>query len=99
MKRIVKDKRLRKNVAKYAQKRRLLKRIASNQQLDQNTQWEARLELNKLPRKRSPSRIRNRCLITGRGRGMLDKKFKLSRIKFRELASDALLPGITKAVW
>lgn len=56
------------------------------------------LALDKLPKNASPVRLRNRCALTGRGRGYI-RKFGLSRIKFRELASGGYIPGITKASW
>lgn len=54
--------------------------------------------LNKLPRNSSPVRLRNRCQFTGRSRGFL-RKFKLSRLCFREMASQGLIPGVVKASW
>jgi small subunit ribosomal protein S14 len=54
--------------------------------------------LSQLPRNASPTRVVNRCLITGRRRAYL-RRFKLSRITFRELASSGLIPGVTKASW
>ena len=54
--------------------------------------------LNKLPRNSSPVRLRNRCQFTGRARGFL-RKFKLSRLCFREMASQGLIPGVVKASW
>lgn len=54
--------------------------------------------LNKMPRNSSPVRLRNRCQFTGRSRGFL-RKFKLSRLCFREMASQGLIPGIVKASW
>ena len=54
--------------------------------------------LSQLPRNASPSRVTNRCLMSGRRRGYL-RRFKLSRIAFRELASNGLIPGVTKSSW
>jgi small subunit ribosomal protein S14 len=54
--------------------------------------------LQKLPRNASPTRVRNRCSLTGRGRGFIGR-YGLSRIKFRELALDGKLPGVKKASW
>ncbi len=54
--------------------------------------------LNKLPKNSSPTRLRNRCQCTGRARGFL-RKFKLSRICFREMANQGAIPGIVKASW
>jgi small subunit ribosomal protein S14 len=70
--------------------------------LDMSKPIEERLNavdvLNKMPRNSSPVRLRNRCQLTGRARGFL-RKFKLSRLCFREMAHQALIPGIVKASW
>jgi small subunit ribosomal protein S14 len=58
----------------------------------------ARIALNKMPRDSSPIRLRNRCQMTGRARGYL-RKFKMSRLTFRELASAGMIPGVTKSSW
>lgn len=58
----------------------------------------ARIALNKMPRDSSPIRLRNRCQLTGRARGYL-RKFKLSRLSFREMALAGMLPGVTKSSW
>jgi small subunit ribosomal protein S14 len=73
-------------VAKFAEKRKKLK--------DEGKY----IELSNLPRNSSPVRLRNRCKLTGRPRGYI-RIFGLSRIKFRELASNGKIPGITKASW
>ena len=70
----------------------LFKKTSSDERID------AINKLSKLPKNSSPCRLRNRCIITGRPRGNY-RKFKLSRIAFRELASDGKLPGITKSSW
>jgi small subunit ribosomal protein S14 len=75
-----------KMVAKYAERRAQYKKDGN---------WEA---LDKLPRNASPVRVRNRCRLTGRPRGYVGF-FGISRIKFRELALDGKIPGITKASW
>ncbi len=79
-------------------KRQKLKAIV----LDLNSSEEERLlaqhSLNKLPRNSSPVRLRNRCQLTGRARGVL-RKFKLSRLCFREMANMGLIPGVTKSSW
>ncbi|MBX9744655.1 MAG: 30S ribosomal protein S14 [Chlamydiales bacterium] len=54
--------------------------------------------LNKMPKNSSPIRLRNRCQLTGRSRGFL-RKFKLSRLCFREMANQGLIPGVFKASW
>ncbi len=70
--------------------------------LDMKKPIEERLEavdsLNKMPKNSSATRLRNRCQFTGRARGFL-RKFKLSRICFREMANQGLIPGIVKASW
>jgi small subunit ribosomal protein S14 len=73
-------------VAKYAQKREELKAAGD---------WEA---LQKLPRNSSPTRLRNRCSVTGRGKGVY-RKFGLGRNMFRQLALDGKIPGIRKSSW
>jgi small subunit ribosomal protein S14 len=73
-------------VAKYATKRAALKAAGDYVALD------------KLPRNASPVRLHNRCKLTGRPRGYM-RKFGISRVTFREMASDGKIPGITKASW
>jgi small subunit ribosomal protein S14 len=65
---------------------------------DPQARWELQVALQKLPRNSSPSRLKNRCEVTGRSRGYM-RKFGLSRITFREMASQGLLPGIRKSSW
>jgi small subunit ribosomal protein S14 len=83
---IERNKKKRKVVARYAEKRAELKA---------NHDYE---ELNKLPRNASPSRVVNRCNITGR-RHAYFRKFGVSRLTFRELALSGMIPGVTKASW
>ena len=73
-------------VAKYAEKRKALKEAGD---------WEG---LAKLPRNSSPVRMHNRCSITGRPKGYM-RKFGVSRIQFRGMASNGLIPGVRKASW
>ena len=75
-----------------------LRRKAVDMKLSEEERWEARMKLQKMKRDGSPSRVVSRCRITGRPRGVY-KKFGLSRIAFRELASSGQLPGVTKASW
>ncbi len=91
------DKR-RKVVKKYAQKRAELLSVANDPKAAQEDRYEARLELQKLPRDASPVRVRNRCALTGRGRGTY-RKFGLARNKLREIAMRGEIPGVTKASW
>lgn len=85
-------------VAKYWERRQKLKAIISNVETNEEDRLEAINALNKLPRDSSRVRSRNRCQLTGRPRGYL-RKFKLSRICFREMASHGLVPGVVKASW
>ena len=73
-------------VEKYAEKR---------QKLKEEGRWE---ELDLLPNNSSPVRLKNRCALTGRPRGYM-RVFGISRIKFRELANQGLIPGVKKASW
>lgn len=91
------DKR-RKLVAQYAKKRAALVAIIENTALSEAERYEARLRLQQLPRNASPSRLRNRCQMTGRPRGVF-RKFGLCRNKIRELALSGEIPGIVKASW
>ena len=85
-------------VAKYAEKRAALKAAAKNPNLSFDEQFEARLKLSTLPRDSSKSRVRNRCQVTGRPRGYY-RKFKMSRVSLRQLASHGYLPGVVKSSW
>lgn len=79
-------------------KRLEYKSIINNLELSKEMRYNNLLLLNKLPRNSSKVRIKNRCILTGRGHSVL-KICKLSRIKFRELASQGLLMGVTKSSW
>jgi len=85
-------------VAKYAKKHAELKAIADNAKKSDEERYEARLELQKLPRNAYPTRLRNRCELTGRPRGTF-RKFGLGRSKIRDLAFKGDIPGIVKASW
>jgi small subunit ribosomal protein S14 len=88
----------RKLVAQYAAKRKRLKEIASDLNKPTEERFAARLKLAELPRNSAPSRVRNRCELTGRARAYY-RKLRLSRNMLRELASQGLIPGMTKASW
>ena len=88
----------RKLVAQYAAKRKRLKAIADDQTKSTEERFAARLKLAQLPRNSSATRIRNRCELTGRARGYY-RKLKVCRNMLRELASQGLIPGMTKASW
>lgn len=83
---------------KYAAKRARLKAMSKDESLPMEERYAARLKLAELPRNSSPNRIRNRCEVTGRPRGYY-RKLKMSRIALRELASEGLIPGMTKSSW
>tara|TARA_B100000989_G_C19531270_1_gene470043 strand:+ start:1450 stop:1755 length:306 start_codon:yes stop_codon:yes gene_type:complete len=83
---------------KYKSKHDNLLKIANNKKMSADEQFQARLKLSKIPRNASKVRIRNRCILTGRGRGVY-RKFNLSRIAFRELSAIGQIPGITKSSW
>lgn len=85
-------------VKKYTAKRTKLLAVANDMEQPGEVRFEARMKLAKIPRNANPTRLRNRCELTGRARGNY-RKFKLSRIKFRELASRGEIPGVTKASW
>lgn len=80
------------------EKRSNLRKVAKSAKSTEAEKEEARLALNKMPRNTSPIRLRNRCQLTGRSRGYL-RKFGLSRLCFREMASMGLIPGVVKASW
>ena len=82
------------NAAKYAK----LKALANDESKDETERLIARLKMAELPRNGNPTRIRNRCELTGRSRAYY-RKFRLSRIMLRELANKGLIPGVTKSSW
>jgi small subunit ribosomal protein S14 len=85
-------------VARYIELRRELRSKVKNLRLPIEERELAKKRLAALPRNSAETRVRNRCLLTGRPRGVLSK-FKLSRIKFRELALIGQIPGVTKSSW
>jgi small subunit ribosomal protein S14 len=85
-------------VKKYAAKYAKLKAVADDKALDESERLIARLKLAEIPRNGNPTRIRNRCELTGRSRGFY-RKFRLSRIMLRELGNKGLIPGLTKSSW
>ena len=85
-------------VAKFAAKREALKAIANDQDKSPEERFKARLDLAELPRNSAPTRLRNRCSMSGRPRGYY-RKLKMSRIALRELASNGMIPGMTKSSW
>ncbi len=95
---IVREKKLLKTLLKYADKRAELKAIISNPDTPIEERDNAVNKLDKLPKSSSPIRLRNRCFVTGRPRGVI-RRFKLSRLSFREMALNGEIPGVTKASW
>ena len=95
---VEKQKRREKLVQRNWDKRQELRKKAANLNLSEAERQDARTLLNKMPRNSSPVRLRNRCQMTGRSRGYL-RKFKLSRLSFRELALSGYIPGLFKASW
>jgi small subunit ribosomal protein S14 len=93
-----KNERRKKLVAKTASKIAKLKAKANDKSLDETERLIARLKMAELPRNGNPTRIRNRCELTGRSRGYY-RKFRLSRIMLRELGNKGLIPGLTKSSW
>ena len=85
-------------VEKYAEKRAALKAAANDESLSAEERFAARLKLAALPRNSAPSRLVNRCQVSGRPRGYY-RKLKMSRIALRDLASQGLIPGMTKSSW
>ncbi len=85
-------------VKKFARKRAELNAIVNDQSKSEEERYQARLKIQAMPRNASPTRLRNRCEITGRPRGTY-RKFGLGRNKLRESAMRGEVPGITKASW
>ena len=85
-------------VARYAARRAALKEIAADESKPMEERFKARLKLAKLPRNSSPSRLHNRCHLTGRPRGFY-RKLKINRIALRDLGSAGQIPGMVKSSW
>ena len=83
---------------RYAAKYAKLKAIADDETLEDSERWIARLKMAELPRNGNPTRVRNRCELTGRSRAYY-LKFRLSRLMLREMANKGLIPGVTKSSW
>lgn len=95
---INKNERRKKLVKKYAGRISRLKAQANDESLDETERLMARLKLAEVPRNANPTRIRNRCELTGRSRAYY-RKFRLSRVMLRELGNKGLIPGLTKSSW
>jgi len=85
-------------VKKYAGKYARLKAVAADTSLDETERLIARLKLAEIPRNGNPTRVRNRCMVTGRPRGVY-RKFKLGRVMLRQLATRGMIPGVVKSSW
>jgi small subunit ribosomal protein S14 len=85
-------------VRKYAAKRAALKETAKNTGLPMEERFKARLKLAKLPRNSSPTRLHNRCEVSGRPKAYY-RKLRMSRIALRDLASKGQIPGMVKSSW
>lgn len=90
--------RIKRQIEKYADRRHALRKRSVDPKLSMEERMQARAELAQLPRDSSPTRHRNICALTGRSRGNY-RKFKISRIKLRELALQGKIPGMRKASW
>ncbi|MFA5916549.1 MAG: 30S ribosomal protein S14 [Sterolibacterium sp.] len=88
----------RKTVKKFEVKRAALLAIINDFKQPEDERMAARMQLQQLPRNASPTRLRNRCKLTGRPRGVY-RKFGLGRNKLREIAMRGEIPGMTKASW
>lgn len=95
---INRDQKRRATVKKFAAKRAALLAVVTNVRLSEEERHAARLKLQALPRNASPVRLRNRCALTGRPRGVFSK-FGLGRSKLREIAMRGEIPGVIKASW
>jgi small subunit ribosomal protein S14 len=95
---IEKNKKRERLAKQYLARRNRLKAVADNEDLPMEERFAARLKLAELPRNSAKVRIRNRCEITGRPRAVY-RKFKLSRIALRDLASTGQIPGMVKSSW
>ena len=95
---INREEKRRKTVAKFAARRAALLAIINDAKRSDEERAEARAKFQQLPRNASPVRLRNRCRITGRPRGVF-RKFGLGRNKLREIAMRGEIPGVIKASW
>lgn len=95
---VEKNKRRRKLVQRFSERRAALKATIMDRTLEPEDRFRAQLKLNELPRNSSKIRVRNRCELTGRPRAFY-RKFRLSRIALRDLASRGQIPGMVKSSW
>ncbi len=95
---INKNNRRRKMSASHAKRRAGLKAVIMNKETSMEDRFAAQMKLSSMPRNGAKTRVKNRCELTGRARGFY-RKFKLSRIKLRELGSVGKVPGLVKSSW
>ena len=95
---VQKNEKRKRMVAQYASKRGALKAIIKNRETPMAERFAAQLKLNELPRDSSKSRIRNRCEISGRPRGVY-RKLRMSRIAIRDFGATGKIPGLVKSSW
>jgi small subunit ribosomal protein S14 len=95
---VEKNNRRRRLAERYAARRKALKAVVMDRGRDPEERFEATLKLAELPRNSSRTRVRNRCSLTGRPRAYY-RKFGLSRIALRDLASEGQIPGVVKSSW
>jgi len=95
---IEKNERRRKLVRRYANKRAAMKAIAKDRDLAPEERFQAYLKLAEMPRNSAANRVRNRCKISGRPRGVY-RKFNISRIALRDLGGTGQIPGLVKSSW
>jgi small subunit ribosomal protein S14 len=95
---INKNERRKQLVQKYKAKYAKLRAVADDESKDETERLIARLKMAEIPRNANPTRIRNRCDLTGRPRAYY-RKFRLCRVQLRELANKGLIPGVTKSSW
>ncbi len=95
---INKNERRKKLVKKHSGRYARLKEVANDKSLDDGERLIARLKMAEIPRNGNPTRVRNRCELTGRPRAYY-RKFRLCRIQLRDLANKGLIPGVVKSSW
>ena len=95
---VTKNERRKKLATRSAAKSARLKAIANDESKDETERLIARLKMAEVPRNGNPTRVRNRCELTGRSRAVY-RKFRLSRVMLRELGNKGLIPGLTKSSW
>ena len=95
---VEKNNRRQRRVKQYAKRWERLREIARDKTVAPEERFEATLKMAELPRNTNPTRVRNRCELTGRPRAVY-RRFKLCRVALRDLASVGLIPGVTKSSW